>query len=149
MSLCIAPMVTMLIRMVFLETLFATKQKGITHPKAYRFVDTFQLLLSSAAGPFYGFYRLFYALCVLLVMIQRVDWAIVPEPFKDWDYVNLYYRQVLNIDKLNYQFETYGVDRDKERWQQSKTPRRQVDESAPLIQTQSHDSLEVMSSQEL
>jgi hypothetical protein len=100
LSLCISPAVTYASRVIFLENLFAKPEKGISHSKSYRFVDFVLCILSSVAGPFYGFFRILYALGILLLVIQRIDRAIIPTPYEDWDFVYLYYRHLLNIFHL-------------------------------------------------
>jgi hypothetical protein len=117
----ISPVVTYLSRVIFLENLFASPEKGIIHPKWYRFGDFSLILSSSIAGPVYGLSRIVVSLFFLLLLVHRVDYSIVPHPFHDWDFVYLYYRQVLNVYKMNHDTRARRCERNERKGESSES----------------------------
>lgn len=135
----ISPIVTYLSRVIFLEKLFATPEKGISHPKWYRFGDFSLILSSSIAGPVYGLTRIVISLFFLLILVHRVDYSIVPHPFQDWDFVYLYYRQVLNVYKMNQEVKS---QKREQRRNVSESSRDLKQESDPLVSVQKKEMTE-------
>lgn len=103
MSLLMGPIITYLTRLVLMEYVLARPNFGIKYPKTYRFVNFLLVLSSTVSGPTYGLIRIGTSFGILLLMIHRVDWSLVPAPFETWDSVYMYYRHLLNLDKLNYE----------------------------------------------